>query len=65
VSEQELDQAYTAICRALGEVGPENAQRFLAMLSMALVVRCERADEVMPLIASVRESCADAPSADG
>jgi hypothetical protein len=61
VSESELDQAYTAICRALGEVGPQNAQRFLAMLSMALVVRCERADEVLALVASVRERCGDGP----
>lgn len=58
MSEQELDVAYTALCRALGDVGPEQAERFLAMLAMGLLVRFERADEVLPLIASVREQCA-------
>lgn len=60
MTEQDLDVAYTALCRALGEVGPEQAQRFLAMLTMALVVRCERADEVLPLIDSVRGSLSPA-----
>ena len=60
MTEQELDVAYTALCRALGEVGPEQAERFLAMLSMALLVRCDRADELLPLIDSVRESLSPA-----
>ena len=60
MTEQDLDLAYTALCRALGEVGPQQAERFLAMLAMALVVRCERADEVLPLIDSVRESLSPA-----
>ena len=60
MTEQDLDLAYTALCRALGEVGPQQAERFLAMLTMALVVRCERADEVLPLIDSVRESLSPA-----
>ena len=60
MTEQELDVAYTAVCRALGEVGPEQAERFLAMLAMGLLVRLERADEVLPLIDSVRESISPA-----
>lgn len=60
MTEQELDVAYTALCRALGEVGPGQAERFLAMLAMGLLVRCERADEVLPLIDSVRESLSPA-----
>ena len=59
MTEQELDVTYTALCRALGDVGPDQAERFLAMVTMGLVVRCERADEVLRLIASVREQCAD------
>ena len=63
MSEQELDVAYTALCRALGEVGAANAERFLAMVCLGLMVRCERADEVMALIESVRGRCGeDVPS---
>jgi len=62
MTEQELDLAYTALCRALGEVGPEQSERFLAMLAMGLIVRCERADEVLPLIDSVRESLLLSPA---
>lgn len=62
MTEQELDQTYTAICRALGDVGPQQAERFLAMLCMALVVRCEKADELLPLIDSLRHRCGDAPA---
>lgn len=65
MSEQELDVAYTALCRALGEVGPAQAERFLAMLSLALLVRCDGADEVLPLIESVKARCGDAPAAGG
>ena len=60
MTEQDLDLAYTALCRALGEVGPEQAERFLAMLAMALLVRCDGADEVLPLIDSVRGSLSPA-----
>jgi hypothetical protein len=61
VNEQELDVAYTALCRALGDVGPAQAERFLAMLCMGLLVRCERAQDVLPLIESVRRNCQDEP----
>ncbi|TFZ07165.1 hypothetical protein EZ313_11285 [Ramlibacter henchirensis] len=59
MNEQELDVAYTALCHALGDVGPAQAERFLAMLCMGLLVRCERTQEVLPLIESVRDRCRD------
>lgn len=59
MTEQELDVAYTALCRALGEVGPANAERFLAMMCLGLMVRSECAGDVLPLIESVRGRCAD------
>ncbi|KQT09321.1 hypothetical protein [Ramlibacter sp. Leaf400] len=59
MTEQELDVAYTALCRALGEAGPANAERFLAMMCLGLMVRCEQPQEVLALIESVRGRCAD------
>ncbi|TFY98211.1 hypothetical protein [Ramlibacter humi] len=59
MNDQDLDIAYTAICHALGEVGPENAQRFLAMLCLALMARSDSAGDVLPLIESVRARSVD------
>ncbi|HZY18752.1 MAG TPA: hypothetical protein VFE82_09730 [Ramlibacter sp.] len=59
MNDQDLDLAYTAVCKALGEVGQPQAERFLAMLCMALLVRCERAEDVLPVIESVRRRCRD------
>lgn len=59
MNDQDLDAAYTAICHALGEVGQENAERFLAMLCLGLMARCESAAEVLPLIELARLRAAD------
>ena len=56
---EELDAAYTAVCNALADVGEPQAQRFLAMLCLGLLVRIERAEDVLPLIDQVRQRCTD------
>jgi hypothetical protein len=55
MTDQDLDGAYTAVCNALADVGPQHAERFLSMLCLALLVRIESADEVLPVIESVRQ----------
>jgi hypothetical protein len=62
MTDQELDAAYTAVCRALGEVGEANAQRFLAMLSLALIARCGDGQEVLAVVEQVRARCGDQSS---
>jgi hypothetical protein len=54
MTDPELDLAYTAVCNALAEGGPQKAERLLAMLSLALMVRFDDAGEVMAVIESVR-----------
>jgi hypothetical protein len=56
---EELDVAYTALCNALAEAGQPNAERFLAMLCLALMARSERAADVLPLIESVKSRCGE------
>jgi hypothetical protein len=50
----DLDQSYTALCHALGDVGEANAQEFLAMLSLSLIARASDAAEVLALIENAR-----------
>ena len=63
MSNEELDVAYTAICKGLAQAGEANAQRFLAMLCLGLVARLDRADELLPLIESVQQRCGEAGAA--
>jgi hypothetical protein len=63
MTDADLDRTYTALCQALGEVGEGRAELLLAMVSLALVARCERAEDVLPLIARARERCLDDPAA--
>ena len=57
MSDTELDRSYTALCQALGAVGPERGQTLLAMLALALIARAGTADEVVELIARSRDRC--------
>jgi hypothetical protein len=57
MSDTELDRSYTALCQALGAVGPERSQMLLAMLALALIARAGTADEVVELIARSRDRC--------
>jgi hypothetical protein len=54
---QDLDRSYTALCQALGEVGPQRSEMLLAMVALALVARAPSAAEVEELIARSRDRC--------
>ena len=56
----ELDRSYTALCRALGEVGPARSEMLLAMVALALMARAPDAGEVDALLARARERCLEA-----
>ena len=50
MTEQELDQSYSAVCAALSGLGPDKAPLFLAMLSLSLMSRAPDAATVLALI---------------
>jgi hypothetical protein len=52
MTDADLDQAYSAVCEALTQVGEAQAPMLLSMLCLSLMSRFERADEVLPLIAN-------------
>lgn len=57
MSDAELDRSYTALCQALGAVGPQRSEMLLAMLALALMARAGTAEEVVELIARSRDRC--------
>ncbi len=57
MTETDLDQSYSAICEALTQVGEARAPLFLAMLSLSLMSRFERAEQVLPLIENTLAQC--------
>jgi hypothetical protein len=57
MTDTELDRSYTALCQALGEVGPERSQMLLAMVALALISRAGSADEIVELVARSRDRC--------
>jgi len=59
MTEAELDRSYTALCRALGEVGPARSEMLLAMVALALMARAPDAGEVENLLARARARCLD------
>jgi hypothetical protein len=59
MSPEELDVAYTHLCEALADAGEAQSQRFLAMLSLALLARSENAADVLALIDAVGQRCRD------
>ena len=50
MSETELDRSYTALCRALGQVGPERSELLLAMVALGLMAQAQDAQEVERLV---------------
>ena len=58
MTDTDLDRSYTALCEALAGVGEAQAPLLLSMLSLSLMSRFERADEVLPLIANAQKQCA-------
>jgi hypothetical protein len=59
MTDADLDRSYTALCHALGEVGPQRSELLLAMVALGLMARSERADDVLTLVAKARERCLD------
>ena len=51
MSDDDLDQTYTALIEALGRVGEQKAALFLATLSLELLARQPDAQAVLPVIA--------------
>jgi hypothetical protein len=58
MNDDDLDRSYSALCESLACVGEEKAQLFLSMVCLSLMVRYERAEDVLPLIANVQAQCA-------
>ena len=63
MTDQDLDQSYTALCNALASVGEEQAQSFLAMLSLSLIAHSPSATQALQLIALAQEQCENAITA--
>ena len=59
MNDADLDRSYTALCLALGDVGPRRSEMLLAMVALALMARAEDAQEVERLVARARERCLD------
>lgn len=57
MTDTDLDRSYTALCQALGQVGPQRSELLLAMLALALLARAPAADDVVDLIARTRDRC--------
>ena len=63
MNEADLDRSYTALCEALGDVGPQRSELLLAMVALGLIARSEHPEEVLGLVARARERCLDEPAA--
>lgn len=61
MNDADLDRSYTALCHALGAVGPGRSELLLAMVALGLMARSERADEVLALVERARERCLNNP----
>ena len=57
MTDADLDRSYTALCEALASVGEAQTPLLLSMLSLSLMSRFERADQVLPLIANAQKQC--------
>ena len=55
MNDADLDRSYTALCRALADVGPQRSELLLAMVALGLIARSEAAEDVLALIARARE----------
>lgn len=61
MTDADLDRSYTRLCQALGDVGQERSELLLAMVALGLLARCERAEDVLPLIERARARCLEEP----
>ena len=60
MTDQDLDQSYSALCTALASVGTAQAPLFLSMVCLSLMARSESAAQVLPLIAQAQKQCESA-----
>ena len=51
---EDLDTSYTALCKALGDVGQDKAALFLAMVSLSLMSQSDAPNAVLQMIAEAR-----------
>jgi hypothetical protein len=63
MTDTDLDTSYTALCKALGDVGEPQAPLMLAMLSLSLLARLPDASAALPLIEQARARCLQEPLA--
>ncbi|MBL0946482.1 MAG: hypothetical protein IBJ04_19385 [Hydrogenophaga sp.] len=63
MTDTDLDTSYTALCKALGDVGEPQAPLMLAMLSLSLLARLPDAAAALPLIEQARVRCLQEPLA--
>jgi hypothetical protein len=57
MTDADLDRSYTALCRALGEVGQDRSELLLAMVALGLMAKADSADEILALVARSRDRC--------
>jgi hypothetical protein len=57
MTDAELDRSYTALCHALGDVGPQRSELLLAMVALALIARSDDPEEVVALVTRSRDRC--------
>ena len=57
MTDQDLDQTYSALCEALAQVGQEQAPLFLSMLCLSLISRAGSASQILPLISNAQRHC--------
>lgn len=57
MNEPDLDRSYSALCKALGDVGQERSELLLGMVALALMARAPDAADVLALIARSRDRC--------
>ncbi len=61
MTDTDLDTSYTALCRALGDVGETQAPLLLSMLSLALLARLPDAPTALAHIEHARQRCLQEP----
>lgn len=57
MNEADLDRSYTALCQALGDVGPQRSELLLAMVALGLMARADDTEAVLALLERARERC--------
>ena len=55
MNDADLDRTYTALCQALGAVGPARSELLLAIVALALMARAGSAEEIVALVARSRD----------